>query len=462
MRSFSATGFFSAATAVILLCGQGVITAQQAAGPLPQAPGVAVLPGAQLGTQTPPGIALPSPPPDPRASLPVKPGAVNLRDVLARVYSNNPALLSARRNLDATRAQEIQAGVRANPNLALVGQDVTLGAQNPASPYSYSAQVSRLFERGQKRRWRLDVARSTTVQTEDQLHDQERSTALAAKQAFVDMLMAKAALQLATSNLADFQREVDINRARYQAGDIGKLDFERLDLQLAQFESDLSAAKTNLGQASDQLQTLMGIESPAPGFDIVGDVQPPALKMDLAALDAKALASRPDYQAAVAGVAVAEAGIKLADANGTTDPTLEGEYDRTSTFNSAGFNVSIPLRIFDRNQGNKATARFTAESNRFAVTAARDQVLSDVDQAWLGYTQAQALSDRYSGHYLGEASDVLRIAQFAYEHGGIALIDYLDALRNARQTTSDALSAYGATWMAIHQLSFASASELAP
>ena len=159
---------------------------------------------------------------------------------------------------------------------------------------------------------------------------------------------------------------------------------------------------------------------------------------------------------------MADANRSLAYANGTTDPTIEGEYDRTSYYNSGGFNVTIPLRIFDRNQGNKASSEFALQSSRFSVIAAKNQVLSDVDQAWIGYTQSRTLSVRYSGHYLDEAGDVLSIAQFAYEHGGIALIDYLDALRDSRQTTADALQAFEATWMAIHQLSAAAATPLLP
>ncbi len=404
----------------------------------------------------------PPPPPDPRKNPPSLPGALSLDQILTLAHNANPALLAARQNLEATRAQEIQAGVRQNPNLGLVGSDVTLGATNPANPYSYSVQVSRLFERGEKRRWRLDIAHATTAQTEAQLHDQERSTALAVKQAFAGMLIAKASLALANANLADFRHEVDINHDRYLAGDIGKLDYERLDLQLSQFESDQANAEISLRQSSDQLQTLIGIESPRLDFDILGTIVPPDLGLDLATLDAKALASRPDYQAALAGVQVADANVKLAYANGTADPTLEGEYDRAATYNSAGFNLNIPIRLFDRNQGNKKTAEYTAAGSRFTVVAARNQVLSDVDQAWIGYTRSKVLSDRYTTHYLDEAADVLSIAQFAYEHGGIALIDYLDALRDSRSTTAAALSAYANTWLAIHQLSYAAATEVVP
>ena len=159
---------------------------------------------------------------------------------------------------------------------------------------------------------------------------------------------------------------------------------------------------------------------------------------------------------------VADANVKLAYANGTTDPTLEGEYDHSGTQSSYGFYVDIPVRIFDRNQGNKDTSKYLAQSSRFGEVAAQNQVYSDVDQAWIGYTTSKVLSDRYNGHYLAEAKDVLSIAQFAYEHGGIALLDYLSALQDDRTTSLNALNSYAQTWMAIHQLSFASATDVVP
>ncbi len=127
-----------------------------------------------------------------------------------------------------------------------------------------------------------------------------------------------------------------------------------------------------------------------------------------------------------------------------------------------GFQVAIPLRIFDRNQGNIKTATFQLDASRFTASAAHNQVISDVDQAWVNYIQSKRLSDRYNAHYLDEANDVLSIAQFAFEHGGIALIDYIDAVRDTRTANSAAITAYQQTWTAIHQLSAASATELVP
>jgi cobalt-zinc-cadmium efflux system outer membrane protein len=393
---------------------------------------------------------------------PSTPSALTMQQVVDLALAKNPTLLSAQQNLLSVKAQELQAGVRANPYFGVTGSDITLPAEGASNPYSYSLQVSRLFERGEKRRWRLDVARSTTAQTDAQYHLQEQQTILAVRTAFTSFVIAKAAKKLADDNLADYRRELQISHDRYVAGDIAKLDFERLDLQLAQFESDESNAVTNAQQASIQLQTLIGYDKPRPDFDVVGNIVPPPVSDTMESLEQKALAARPDYHAAHLGVAVADANVKLAYANGTADPTLEGEYDRSGTFNSAGFNLNIPIRIFDRNQGNKETSKYVAQASRFTELATRNQVVSDVDQAWSAYVNAKILSDRYNGHYLDEAKDVLDIAQFSYQHGGLAVIDYLDALRESRSVTTDALNAYSQTWMAIHQLSFATATEVIP
>lgn len=396
------------------------------------------------------------PPPVPGAATPL-----TMQQTIDLALAKNPTLLAAQQNYLSVKAQEIQAGLRQNPYFAVGASNVTL-PEDANNPYAYGLGVGRLFERGQKRRWRLDSARSTTVQTADELELTKQQTILAVRQAFTNFIIAKAAKKLADDNLADYKRELNIAQDRYQAGDLAKLDFERLDLQLAQFETDESSAIVAAQQSSDLLQMLLGYDKPRTDFDIVGDVVPPPLTLTMDDLEQKGLASRPDLKAAQVAVAVADAQVKLAYANGTADPTAEVDYDRNGPDNSLGFSFNIPIRIFDRNQGNKETAKFTAQSNRFTVLAQHNQVVSDVDQAYSGYINSNLLSNRYNGHYLDEAKDVLDISKFSYDHGGLALIDYLDALRDARSSTSDALNAYLQTWLAIHQLSAATATELIP
>ena len=389
------------------------------------------------------------------------PAPLSFQQTIDLARMQNPSLLAAEAHVTATRQSEITAGLRANPSFNLTGSDVSLSA-NSNSPYYYSAQVSRLFERGQKRRWRLDIAHSTTDVTRSQYADQERQVVLAAKIAFTQMLGAKGAFDLAKQNLDDYRKTIDLSRERLRVGDISATDFKRLDLQLAQFESDYDNAHTSLVQASEQLQTLIGYDRPRPGFDITGSLDPPAIAVTLPDAEQKALQARPDYLAAQQSVHLADANAKLANAEGTTDPTIEGEYDRAGTANSAGFQIGIPLRIFDRNQGEKARTRYEAQASRFAETAARNQVVSDVDQAWAGYEDALSLARRYNGHYLQEAHEVRDNLEYSYRHGGTTLLDYLSALHDYRQVNLDALNANMQVWLSLHQVSFTAATEILP
>jgi len=396
-------------------------------------------------------------------ALPAQPAPpLTLEQAIALARANNPVLLSGRQHVTATKANEVTAGLRQNPNFTLSGAEVSLPASNPASPYTYTANVSRLFERGQKRRWRLDVAHATTDVTQSQYNDTERQTILQVKQAFTNMLTAKAALRIAGDNLDSYSKTVDLSKARLNAGDISATDFDRIDLQLAEFEADNNAAKLDLIQASDQVQLLLGIAKPSKVFDITGTLEPPPFNQTMEQMEQSALAARPDYQAAAQSVRVADASIHLADAEGTTDPTLGGEYERTATYNSAGFQISIPLRVFDRNQGEKERTRYEAQASRFAETAARNQVINDVDQAWAAYEAAIDIATRYNSHYVAEAQRVRDNLEYSYRHGGTTLLDYLDALRDYRQINLDALTANQQVWLSIHQLSFAAATEILP
>jgi outer membrane protein, heavy metal efflux system len=396
-----------------------------------------------------------------QATLPTAP--ITLQQAVTLALTNNPAIQAAAQHLAAIKATQITAGLRQNPTLTLYGQGVTLPENNPnGNPYYYSANVSRLLERGEKRRWRLDIATSTTQVTESQLHDQQRQLVLNVRQAFTSLLVAKQALAIAQENLDDYRKTISLSQSRLDAGDITRTDFERIDLQLAQFESDADAAKLNLQQQSTQLQSLLGIEHPTATTDVVGTIDPPTIPLTMQDAETKALAARPDYLAAQQSVDLAKANASFAIAGGTVDPTVAAEYERSGLDNTFGVSVAIPLRIFDRNQGEKQRTRLEIDSSRLSLTAARNQVVSDVDQAYLALEIAESQSRRYRDRYLDEAGRVRDNLQFSYRNGNSTLLDYLDALRDYRSIHLNSLNADAQVWLAIHQLSYVTATDIIP
>ena len=399
-----------------------------------------------------------TPPADPTALT----APLTMQQAVEYARTRSPGILGAQQHLAAIRANEITAGLRLNPTLVSEGTGVTLSRDDNNGPDFYGIGLQRTFEVGGKRTLRLNAARANTGVASAQVDDQRRQLDLAVRTAFTRMLQAKQALAIANDNVAGYRRTVQLMQYRLDAGDVDRTDFERIELQLAGFENDQTTAELNLTQAAEQLQVLLGEPRVSPAFDIVGTLTPPALSSTLPQLEDAAIASRPDLAAADRQVRANEASIRLANAMGKADPQAGLEYESAGYANTFGFNFQIPLRIFDRNQGERERTRREAESSRLLLTQSRNQVISDVDQAYAAYQAAVVQSARYQNKYLAEAAHVRDNIEFAYRNGDATLLDYLSALQDYRLTNLAALNAQAQAQAALHQLSYATATEVNP
>lgn len=382
---------------------------------------------------------------------------------------SNPTLRAARVGIEESRADEITAYLRPNPDLTLDLDQVNIFEDNPVSRYSpFSlalpfASASYLHERRHKRELRRDSAQKGTAIAESELADQDRNLVFNLRGAFVGTLQAKAILDLARTNLAYYDHELEISRARFKAGDIARVDLDRLELQRVQYESDLETADVNLRTAKIQLLQLLYDHTPVNQFDVTGPFdfsQPLVGKEELHRI---ALAERPDLKAAAQSVDKAQTDYRLAVANGSTDPTFGLDLARNPPIPVyIGVSVNIPLRIFDRNQGEKAHARLEITRSQRLQDAVAAQVLSDVDSAYATLLGTVALLVPYKTKYLNMAARVRDTIAFSYQHGQASLVDYLDAQRDYRSVEVSYLNLVGSYLNAANQLNLAVGREVIP
>jgi cobalt-zinc-cadmium efflux system outer membrane protein len=384
---------------------------------------------------------------------------LTLPEVLQLARSHNPNLASQALQLEATRANEVTAGLRANPELSISKEDLSLAS---LTAVDQTFNVSRLFERGNKRRYRIESATLATVVAKHTYDDFERQLLLNVKQSFVALLLAKANLQLAEQNRQDYAKTVELSRIRFSAGEISRTELDRIELQASRFETDALNATQAMAQARTQLQSLVGLDDFSDKFDVAGELTVPTIRIDRSKLRDEALAARPDYLAALEQVHKSEADIKLADANGATDFVAGAEYKRNGPDNFTGVTLGITLRFFDRNQGEKLRTRRTLDASRAAERAARIQVLADLNQALAALDSAQRISQLYDGDYLNKAKQVRERVEFSYRHGATSLLDYIQALREYRDTELAWRASTAQLLNAIHQLSFVTGTELLP
>ena len=181
-----------------------------------------------------------------------------------------------------------------------------------------------------------------------------------------------------------------------------------------------------------------------------------------------ALDTRPDLRAAVEAVDKAQTDHKLAVANGSTDPTLSAWYTHNSSnnnpfgVNTLGVSVSIPLRIFDRNQGEKLRTQLDIRRNERLRDAAEAAVLSDVDSGYATLESNLILLRPYKTKYLQQSVRVRDTIFFSYQHGGSSLLDFLNSQAEYRTVQLNYVNLVGSYLTAAAQLNQAVGREVIP
>jgi len=392
--------------------------------------------------------------------------------VRAKFEAGNPALKADADNVDEMKAEEITAFLRPNPQFTLLADGTQIaphdGVWTPFKGTYEQPNFSYLHEREHKRELRLESAQEGARITESEHQDLERNMLFTLRTAFVTTLEAKFVLDLARADLDYYDHIIEISRDRLKAGDIAQIDFDRIELQRVQYEAEIETAIVNLRTAKIQLLQMLDDRTPVDQFDVTGRFDFSDSLEPLETYRDAALAGRPDLQAALQTIQQSQTNHKLALANGSTDPTYAAWYTYNSSNNNPngiqtlGVSVSIPLRIFDRNQGEKRRTEIDIDRSRQASEAARAQVFSDVDTAYELVRSNIALLKPYKQKYNGQALQVRDTVSYAYFHGGASLMDFLNAQSDYRQVQLAYAQLLGAYLTAAGQLNLAVGREVIP
>lgn len=416
--------------------------------------------GAASGQSTPAQPqASPAPAPAP-GQLAQKPGAplITLDQAIQLALAHNHNLVAARTTIEQNEAEEITANLRPDP--VLVGDIQFLPVFQPSNFSSdyidntaqFDLGVSYLFERGRKRQHRLQAAKDQTAVTREQVSDNERTLTFSVATDFINVELAESTLELANQDQKSFQDTVDITESRYKAGAIGLDDLLKVKLQLLQFQTDVSQAKLARLQGLSDLRQLLGYEQVSAEYDVAGSFDYQPMRGGLEDLQAMALKTRPDLQAALQGVAAANSQFQLQKAIGKRDVTGQINYTHLGYLNDVSLFGSMQLPIFDRNQGEIKRAGFAITQAQEQQLYTNGQVLTDVRDAYENQRANDEIVGLYRSGYLDEAQQSRDITEYAYKHGAASLLDFLDAERSYRATQLGYRQSLASYLLALEQL----------
>jgi outer membrane protein, heavy metal efflux system len=373
---------------------------------------------------------------------------ITMDEAIQLALQHNHTLLAERTAIEQSKDLETTANFRPNPVLFADWEYLPLfGSPSRQNPDVYTGVstsgylqnntegdigLSYLIERGKKRQARYQAAKDQTAVTTSLVFDNERQLTFAVANLFVNAELAESTLELAELDLQSFTKTVQISKISYDAGGISEDDYLKMELQLLQFQQDESQARLARIQALSDLRNQLGYESVPANYDVANAFEYRPVRASLEDLQLKALQMRPDFQAAQQNVSAADSGYLLAQADGKQDVTVSGNYTHSNGISGASFLVSVPLAIFNRNQGEIARTRSVITQMQEQQRAANQQVMTDVNDAYQGLLQNQEIMQIYETGYLEEAKKDRDITEYAYQRGGLALLDFLDAERTYR------------------------------
>jgi outer membrane protein, heavy metal efflux system len=377
---------------------------------------------------------------DEKASMAQKPSLSAMRlsqdEAVALFLRRNFDLLITKFGIDYAKGQQITARLFPNPILSVntlgaFGQQQTLTGSGQVYP-----QIQQLFEMAGKRGYRMESAGFGARSAEANFEDAIRQLTFTVKDAYYRVQLAQRRLALAEENRDRFSRILEVNTIRFKKGYIAEVDLIRIRLQVVDFQSQIIQAIQDGNQARADLRVLLGL-SPSVDVLLTTQLDYHLVEPDIVALRRLALETRPDIRMKRLMQSQRMADLRLAKAYRIPDITagvglaLQGPQGPDNQ-QQLGFNLGVPLPLFNRNQGGIAQAEVSTQVADADLQKAIVQVENDVEIAYRNMLESRRLVETYRGGVLEDARLTLTIVEKAYERGGATILDLLDAARTSR------------------------------
>ena len=391
--------------------------------------------------------------------------SLSLAQALKLAQEHNPDVRQAVLAEQGAQAAVTMAGAAPNPVLTLqsfnINPNAGVGAGSLRSKTVDSAvRVDQLIERGGKRALRTENAGYLASASGGDARDTRRQVTMLVAQAYYDLMAASERLAILRDSARLAEQTVAAAQKRRQAGDLAAADVARAQVDAGRARSDALQAESDLYLARQTLALLIGQGEDASRLE-AADGWPQALAGVGAGVqaggqagvleEAALLARRPDVLAAQARVDAAVAARKLALAQRSADITVgvQAEHYPTSASNaqgsgnSFGIALQIPLQLRYSYQGEIRAADVALDAARDHFVQVQAQARADLGLGRERVRTAAEVLAQYEAAdgLLASARKSADAAEFAFQHGALAIMDLLDVRRTYRSTQLDALSA---------------------
>lgn len=374
---------------------------------------------------------------------------LSLDSALAKAMANNPELAAARWEIDIAQGARQQAGLLPNPVLSVDAEDTRRDSRTT------SVKLSQALELGGKRGARVEVA--SRGQELAALELERRGNQLRADvlQAYYAALQAQERTQLAGRSLALAERGVNVAQGRVNAGKASPVEATRAQVQLAEVRLELSRGQMEQDIAYQQLARITG--SAATDFSAVQEPSRALTSLPASAQLLSRLPETAELRLAEQEIVQREAslGLEKAQRIPDLDVSIGSQYDASARERVNLLGLSMPLPLFNRNQGNLLSAARRADQARDLRNATELRLRSETRQALEQWSTARGEVQAFNQTILPAAQRAVDSATRGFEMGKFSFLEVLDAQRTLIGARSQYLAAVAQTtdaWVRIERI----------
>lgn len=385
------------------------------------------------------------------ASASADPGdaALTVDQALAAAFAHNPELAAAQWERGIAEGDRQQAGLRPNPELSWEAEDTRRNSRTT------TLTLSQPLELGGKRGARIEVASRAQEIAAIEWEQQRNALRAEVLLAFYSASTAQQRVALARQSLALAERGLQVADGQIRAGKSSPVEGTRAQVQHAQVRLELQRAERDAANAYLQLATVTG--SARPGFNRVQESAGSLPTVPSEASLLQRIDDTAELRLAVLRIDQREASLGLEKAQRIPDLTLSlgSQYSELERERVNVVGVSMPLPLFNRNQGNVLAAARRADQARDQRNATALRVRSEVQNALQQWQTAEAEVSAFQQRILPAAQSAVDTATRGFEMGKFNFLDVLDAQRTligARGQYLQAIADNTEAWVRIERI----------
>lgn len=351
--------------------------------------------------------------------------------------NKNLDLIAQKYSIDSAKATVITAKLYDNPDFSYSNAFYNASTHHFFDP-EMSLQVSQLIRLAGKRNKSIDVAKSGIDIAQYQFYDLLRTLRFVLRNDFYNIYFLEQSSKLYQLEIASLQKIVPAFADEVKKGFMAPLDVLRIQSQLYTLQAEYDNLQTDIDNVQSELKVLIRANPSvyflpvAPVSDLNNQV---VSQINYQSLIDSATVNRPDLKALNANIVFSNYNLRLQKAYAKPDITIGANYDRLGSYvqDYNGIGISIPLPLFNRNQGNIQNAKIQTEVNKTLYESGLDKIKSEVTTNYITALRAEKLLLGFDPKFEENMKDLITQVTINFQKKNITMLEFLDYYNSYKQ-----------------------------